>query len=199
MKENKQSVNKIPSCNEVGFTLIEMVVVVAVLAIVITTGISVFVSVSQSAERANLLEQLRYEGLRILDQIEREVKQAKNVESLDGNTTLRISSDLTGSDCIQYNFFAGDVGTNGYLTQCQGFCSSFDAPGFNRQNCPKFTDDSADSGFNIIGASFQTFSPPNRPKNLNLELTLSQNQLKVSRRNESGEITVESTVSLRSY
>ena len=129
MKENKQSVNKIPSCNEVGFTLIEMVVVVAVLAIVITTGISVFVSVSQSAERANLLEQLRYEGLRILDQIEREVKQAKNVESLDGNTTLRISSDLTGSDCIQYNFFAGDVGTNGYLTQCQGFCSSFDAPG----------------------------------------------------------------------
>ena len=192
--------NQVTIPSEAGFTLVEILVSIAILSIIIVATTSVFITVMQSAEKSTIQEKLRYEGLRMLDQIGREVRDAKSVEASDisGSALIRISLDAQGAECIQYTHYI-DPDVNGYITRCTGTCANLAAVSYDPTACPKFSDDSVSSGIDIKAVSYSVVSPSNRPKDVYITMTLANNVLIASRKSNIAEVTVKKTVSLRSY
>ena len=182
---------------EQGFTLVELLVSIVLLAIVVTAGVSVFMTVIRNSTKATILEQMRYEGLRIMDQMEREIKRAKDVNVLtlsNPDDSLEIAFDVNRNDCVQYTYYPATAGQNSFLRRCEGVCG-FSTPG----SCPRFTDVSVGSGIDVEAISFLVIEQPNRPKNVKITLNLRQNQLRVTRSSDEAQIEMTSTVTLRTY
>lgn len=71
-----------------GFTIIELLVAIGILGIVAGVGVQIFLTVSKSFAKAQIVSELQQEGSRVIAEISRVVKDAARVEAnITGDTT----------------------------------------------------------------------------------------------------------------
>ena len=173
-----------------GFTLIELLVAVSIFAIVVMITMSVLVSMVKSSNKARMLNRIRDDGTRVMEDIEREVKSADEilVSSTDVSLNLRIDNSYT-----QYNIVLGTSDTNGYVEK--------------KSNCPNtnfgnectistMTPTDADKGLNLT--SDTTFTVNGSEVKIILDLTQPVS-LPADKADYQASVRLESTVKTRSY
>jgi prepilin-type N-terminal cleavage/methylation domain-containing protein len=126
-----------------GFTLIEILVSMALLSILAGIGVSMFGIVNNSYNRANRINTIRTQGSQALEQLERSIRGATSASTDCTNGTTNCSLVLVfptdsidyisnGAGCTQitYAWIKPDFSakTNGQLTSQYGNCTPGPAP-----------------------------------------------------------------------
>lgn len=67
-----------------GFTLVEILVVIAIMGILMTIGTSVFINILRSSNKSQVLGQVRGEGSKVLELVSRSFQNSMDVYKVDG-------------------------------------------------------------------------------------------------------------------
>ncbi|PIZ44353.1 hypothetical protein CO180_04390 [candidate division WWE3 bacterium CG_4_9_14_3_um_filter_41_6] len=95
-----------------GFTLIELLITVGVLAIVSGLSVTIFVTISASYDKADIIARLSSDGNRIMDQITRSIRNSQDARVI-GGTELVLSYDKSlqnleyanNGNCTQVRYY----------------------------------------------------------------------------------------------
>lgn len=96
-----------------GFTLLEILVVMAILGILIGVASSVFISVLRSQNKTQVINEVRQNADLVINLIERDVRDASNLSPPSGNT-LTITRD---SGDIIWTCVPEGANNNGHFTR----------------------------------------------------------------------------------
>ena len=104
---------------EYGFTLVELLVSVVLFAIVMVMGSTALLSIIKSNNKAKLINRLRDDGSRVIEEVEREIKAADEVEVA---TSYNLDYRKNGNEYYRYSIVDGGSGNNNYIQkiQCTG-------------------------------------------------------------------------------
>ncbi|MDP1710411.1 MAG: prepilin-type N-terminal cleavage/methylation domain-containing protein [candidate division WWE3 bacterium] len=161
-----------------AFTLIELLVVVGILGVVGAVAADVFVNVSRSYNKANVIAEVERNGNAALAQMTLEIKNSR-VASRPNSRTL-ILTTASGA-AVTYLFVPQTASANGYIA---------------RNGIP-LTDNAFTSGVNVTGLSFSLLDAT--PPAVIITLTLTQPLGSPSRVDFQAGTTLKTTVSLRTY
>lgn len=78
-----------------GFTLIEMIVVLTLIVVVVGITISIFITGNKVFSDSDVKSSLQIEGQRVQEEISNIAMQAKCIESVEGDDSTGIISDIT--------------------------------------------------------------------------------------------------------
>ena len=163
-----------------GFTLLELLVVVGILGILGAVASDIFINVSRSYNKANVIAEIQRSGNASLSQIGSEIRNAQSVTSPEP-TTLNVVNSV--GSAVAYTFVPEDADNqkNGYVAR----------------NGNPLTDNDYFTGVNVTGLSF--FVAETDPPSVNIVLSLTQPLGAGSRIDFQASTTLTTTVSLRSY
>jgi len=163
-----------------GFTLIELLVVVGILGILGAVASDIFINVSRSYNKANVISEIQRSGNASLSQIGSEVRNAQSVTSSEP-TILNVVNSAGAS--VTYSFVPEDADNqkNGYVAR----------------NGNPLTDNDYFTGVNVTSLNFAVLE--SNPPSVNIVLILTQPLGAGSRIDFQASTTLTTTVSLRSY
>lgn len=100
---------------ENGFTLVEILVVIAIIAIVGTMLVAIFYSTLRGSNKAQILAIIKQNGQAVLENMDKTIRDADNVacNSLDGATLVIVKNGIY----TRYRFFPPSASTNGVIQQ----------------------------------------------------------------------------------
>lgn len=188
-----------------GFTLIEILMALAVLGIVAGVSVTVFLSVMQSYTKSVIINKLRSEGSRVMEDLSRVVKGGNELIGVGAgppyeNLTVILDREsleyAQNGNCETVNFvyqLAGSDYNNGILknlSDCDG----------TKVGEGEITDDDWITGVNVSSVSYTvTDGGGLRPDQINIELVLEQGLGAPSRKEYAAGVTLRNTVSTRDY
>lgn len=203
-----------------GFTLIEILVSIGIVAILSTVALSMFYGTIASYEKSNSLLELQANGERILSVLSREIRSARAVVGYDDSQNctqncpspyLIVQSQENPSICLYYGLVSTGVGepdlwsSNGYIFReeisCPADPSIYDgSPGSGAEALSNRNPTDPRNGINAVSLSFLVSAPTDRKASVQMSLELRQGvtgtaslppaQSRVS-------VTLESSTSLR--
>lgn len=182
---NKQYVRKLkpityhllPISSPAGFTLIEILTVVVILAIVAAIGTNMFFTILRGSTKTRVLAEVKQNGGYALNVLERTIRNAKGLSGGGSSITIINPDDTTTIfSCQDIN---GD-GINEILLDG----ASLTSDKVNVQGCSIFTVTEGEAGI--------------RPDMVTIDFTLSQAGI-VTRPEEEAVINFKTTVILRNY
>ena len=106
--------------NEQGFTLVELLVSLVIFSIVMGLGSTALLSIMQSNNKAKLINRLRTDGSRVIEEIEREIKVADEVQAL---TSYNLDYRKNSNEYYRYSIIDNSSTDNNnsiVKTQCTG-------------------------------------------------------------------------------
>jgi len=74
-----------------GFTLVEILISIGIVSIIAGIGISIFVALNATYDKAAVVTNLTHEGGRVMEVISRAVRSASDAQSLSGGSTLQLT------------------------------------------------------------------------------------------------------------
>jgi prepilin-type N-terminal cleavage/methylation domain-containing protein len=163
---------------ERGFTLIEMLVVIAIIAIIGTMSTQIILSVIRSSNKTNIQNEVRQNGAFVIDYLERDIRSATDA-TLTNATTLNLFQP--DGVTIQYVCTLGNASSNGNITRLgQELLNDDPSGGVRVQSC--------------------TFSlQPTSPIVITVDFTLNQPHGSPNRSDVTVTQNFRTTVSLRTY
>jgi prepilin-type N-terminal cleavage/methylation domain-containing protein len=125
-----------------GFTLIEVIVTVAVLGVLMTTISAIFINALRNANQANVVNEAKENATNVLDQFERDVRNGSDV-AITGNPN---EIKITSNNSTIYWQCVPPVGSssNGYIQRAEN----------NIANYHSVTNRDATLGVNVTNCSF---------------------------------------------
>ena len=168
-----------------GFTLVELLVVIAVLGILAGMGASIFMTIYQSYNKTRLTNQIRSEGERVIEDVEREVRNGQDV-TLSGSD-LQVAR--TDGSTVVYHFEPQHAGP----TPARG-------NGYIAKNGASLTSNDLTNGVNVSAFTFSIITPSNTPKQVVISsLRIAQSIDAPNRAGYQVSVELKTTVSLRVY
>lgn len=173
-----------------GFTIVEILIVMAILGIVLTAGTSVFLSTVSSSNKTKAQIDVKEAGRNASEQITRRVQSARTLSQPPGNTTQVTIGDSDGVSstltCIN-----GNSTTNGRLeiqSNATGLTTAL-------------TFDDVEKGVNVTDCSLVVVNGASgkEPPALRYSFTVSQPIGAPQRPEYQASIKIESSVVSRSY
>lgn len=161
-----------------GFTLLELVVVAAVIGTLGTIAATVFISITRAYNKANVIAEIEQNGNLALTTMSNEIRNALSVSS----TASGIEITNQEGDSVTFDFVAPTPSDNGYITR----------------NGSAITDTDAQTGVNIVACDFEVDSTVDPPV-VTLTITLEQPVGVPGRIDFQAETELTTTVSLRTY
>lgn len=165
-----------------GFTLIELLVVVGVIAIVGALAADIFVNVTRSYNKAEILSRVERSGNTVLSQMAGEIRTAQTVIS-PARGSFGSSLTITNAEgtTVTFSFVPPTSNTNGYISR----------------NGVSLTDNSYSTGVNVTSLSFSVVDA--NPLVVSVSLDLEQPLGAPGRLDFKADTTLQTSVSLRSY
>lgn len=102
--------------NQAGFTLLEVLVVTAILGVLIGVASNVFVAVLRSQNKTTITNEVRQNAILVIDLFERDVRSAESVAP-EGVTTDIITLNYSDGTEIIWTCEDETVVANGYFTR----------------------------------------------------------------------------------
>lgn len=178
-----------------GFTLIEILVVIAIFAILALVGTDLFSSVLRGSNKAQVQSEIKQNGQVVLNTIERYVRSSTNA-AVSGNKLTLTQRD---GESVDFEYVPGctpppSCSPNGKITLKIGSGTA-----------EELTNTNIVSGAHVQNAVFSVVSPtpPAVPSAttqvVEIELTLSQGTAAPTRKDFVAVITLKTTVLTRSY
>lgn len=164
--------------NQKGFTLIEMLVVIAIITIIGTISTQIILSLIRSNNKTNIQNEVRQNGAFVIDYLERDIRSASSVV-VPSATLLQLTQP--DGTVIDYVCAIGSSNSNGDITREGQSLVNIDAStGVKINSCAFTTQNSSPPLVTIDIVITQPYQSPNRS-----DLTVSQ--------------TFHTSVSLRTY
>lgn len=163
-----------------GYTLIELLVSIGIISIVAAIGVDIFLNITRSYNKANIITQIEQNGNLALSQMSYEIRNARSVSPTSGTTSTLSLVNQDGQDVV-FSFVPQTGSANGYVAR----------------NSIPLTDNSYSNGVNVIQLSF-TVTGVN-PLVVSITLALAQPLGAPGRVDYQAQTTLTTTVSLRTY
>jgi len=206
-----------------GFTLIESLISIALLAVISTIAINIFSSAVQSYNKANILNELQQNGNYVITLMEQKIRNAEEIINYEtigacsipsadcsGNTWVVIKTKNPGPtdpECIEFGLASPNPGVkNPYIYMAEPTLSSqcvfpsrpSEAAGVDKQELTNANYADPKSGVNITSLEF-VIDTVKDPPLVEILISLSQGEGTSSRPQYHADINLKTTVSLRSY
>lgn len=165
-----------------GFTLIELLVVIGVIAIVGAITADIFVNVTRSYNKAEIIDRVERSGNATLSQMSGEIRNARNVTS-PGAGFSGSSLTITGAtgSLVTFSFVSPTATDNGYVAR----------------NGAALTDNSYTTGVNVTSLLFSVLDA--NPRVVSITMQLEQPLGAPGRVDFKANTTLQTSVSLRTY
>jgi len=169
------------SCKR-GFTLIELLVVIGVIAIVGAITADIFVNVTRSYNKAEILSRVERSGNSTLSQMTGEIRNAQTVTS-PAKGSFGASLTITSAEgaAVTFSFVLPTPSANGYVSR----------------NGISLTDSSYSTGVNVTSLSFSIVDA--NPLVVSISLGLEQPLGAPGRVDFKADTALQTSVSLRTY
>ena len=165
-----------------GFTLLELLLVIGIVAIVGVIAADIFVNVTRSYNKAEIITRVQRSGNSVLAQMSSEIRNSRGVISPSPGAT---GSSLTIEDAsgkqVTFDFSPAAGGNNGYVSR----------------NGVAISDSDLSTGVNITNLSFTVLDT--RPLVVGISLSLEQPLGVPGRIDFQAATTMQTSVSLRTY
>ncbi|NIT04033.1 prepilin-type N-terminal cleavage/methylation domain-containing protein [Candidatus Saccharibacteria bacterium] len=162
----------------VGFTLLELLVVVGLIGIIGAIAADIFVNVSRSYNKANIIAEVERNGNIALSQMVGEIRNARSATSPDAQTLDIVNASGVN---VTFSFTPQTASDNGYVAR----------------NGTPLTDSSFASGVNVTSLVFSLADTD--PQVVSITMSLSQPLGVSSRVDFQAGTTIQTSVSLRTY
>ncbi len=108
-----------------GFTLVEMLVAVAIFMMVVTVAMSALMSIINANRKARAIQSVVSNVNFVIESISRDIRMGSDYNNVIDNTTINYISP--SGDRIYYHFVSPDLDKkiNGFLSKCTGSCDNF--------------------------------------------------------------------------
>lgn len=173
-----------------SFTLVELLVVVVLIGILSASVTDIFIHVTRSYNKANVIAEIGQNGNLALATMGNEIRNALSVSLIAGGSGLEIVNQ--DEETIRFCFISPTATTNGYVARRVGTGDCSLIP-----NDTPITDNSLVTGVDVYGGGFNVSTT--QPPLVTLRLQLRQPRGVPSRIDFRAETTLETTVSLRTY
>lgn len=214
---NQKPAITIVQASSQGFSLIELLVSIALLGIIAGIGVSLFAIINNAYNRADAVSRMQTQGQQSLEQVERSIRSASGVQLLSSTDpgcsatqclvltvpaasieyTLNGGCSLTGYSWTDANFTQGSI-ANGSLkryspTGGSGTCSAAPIELFD-------ADPSTGISVEPNGGDVFTVNTSSAISNVAISLTLTQGaQMKPSGNDTRVKVSLKTTTSMRKY
>ncbi len=198
--------HKPQTTNQTGFTLIEILVTVAILGLISTVAISIFTSMTAAYNKSSIINELREEGSRVMDDMERLVRSSSEANCINaaGSPTTCPTSGLgltlsegsleylQNGSCKEVKFQKQSAANKNdhiykFLSDCE----------VGAIGAGEMTNIDTTSGVNVLTLTFNVTGSD--PKVVKIYLTLEQGLAAAGRQDYQANVNLETTVSTRSY
>ena len=151
-----------------GFTLIEMLVVIAIITIIGTMATQIILSLIRSNNKTSIQNEVKQNGSFVIDRLERDIRGSSDVTSPDSEHLNLQQAD--GSE-ISYVCIQGSSSSNGDITRGgQSLLNTEAVTGVRVNNCSFGLQNTAPVLVTIAFTLIQPYQSPNRS-----DLTITQN------------------------
>ena len=128
-----------------GFTLVEMLVAVAIFMMVVTVAMSALMSVINANRKARAIQGVVSNVNFVVESISRDMRMGSDYSNFDGRDPLSsISYSSPSGYYIYYKFVAPKDGAHGYLSRCSSEHSSSCNSNINSDNYSQVTSPDVD-------------------------------------------------------
>lgn len=163
-----------------SFTLIELVVVVGVLSILSAVAADMFINITRSYNKANIIAEIEQNGNLAISTMSNEIRSALSVSPTSGTAS---SIDIVDQDgaAVTFSFISPTSNDNGYIA---------------RNGLP-IIDNERVTGVNVTHGMFTIVDAD--PPVVGITMTITQPKGVPGRIDYQAETTLKTSVSLRSY
>jgi len=167
---------------KIGFTLIELLVVIGVIAVVGAITADIFVNVTRSYNKAEIITRVERSGSTTISQMTEEIRNARAVVSPTPGST-GASLTITNAEGVQvvFSLVPPTSDKNGYVTR----------------DSTSITDNSYTTGINVTVLTFSVVDAA--PRVISIRMDLEQPLGAPGRVDFNANTTITTSVSLRTY
>ena len=176
-----------------GFTLVEFLIVLGILALVVGSSLLFLTSVFKGSNQANVTTEAKQNGQVVLDLLEKQIRNAIFAQSPSAGYIK-----LTGSseDPLHIKCFPSTASTNGWIGMV---ASGADSP-FDSSFVPLTNKDDTISGVDIQNCDFRVIeATPSLPAIVSISFGVNQGIAAPSRQDFLANVAFQTTISLRKY
>ena len=184
-----------------GFTLIEFLVVLGILTVAVGSSLLFLTSTLKGSNQAHISAEVKQNGQAVLDTLENQIRNARDVSALDSSTIPQIPSGASSAIHLTLS-----DGSSLFLACAEGSSSSngwigSSATGDVITTFTPLTSKDPKSGVNISSCSFSVTSADgtSQPPLVHISFDASQGVVAPSRQDFSSTIHFGTTLSLRNY
>lgn len=174
--------NSLYNRRKIGFTLIELLVVIGVIAVVGAITADIFVNVTRSYNKAEIITRVERSGNTAVSQMTEEIRNARSVVSpIPGSTGSSLTITNVDGAQVTFSLTPPTSGNNGYVT---------------RGSTP-ITDNSYTTGIDVTSLTFSVVDAT--PRVVSIHMDLEQPLGAPGRVDFSANTAITTSVSLRTY
>ena len=172
---------------KLGFTLLETLVVVTLLAIVGGASMTFFTSILKGSNQATITAEVKQNGQVVLDSLEKQIRNAAKAEKLTDKSGIKL---VMSDNKTLYVACFPPGSTNGYI-----------AVSNDGSNYTSITNQDLISGVDVKPCDIKCDCDPKstKPAVVTVDFTLSQGVGAPSRRDFAANVQFKTVISLRSY
>jgi prepilin-type N-terminal cleavage/methylation domain-containing protein len=174
-----------------GFTVVELLVVVALVAILSAVATDIFIHVTRAYNKANVIAEIEQNGTLVLASMGNEIRDAATVSPAVVGNGIEITT--REGDLIRFCFLPETATVNGYIARREGAgdCGVV-APASDTQ----ITDYDFINGINVTNSVF-TINNSAQPPVVRIEVSFSQPKGVPARIDFQAQTTLSTTITLR--
>lgn len=180
---------------KLGFTLIEFLIVLGVLAVAIGSSLLVLTSVLRGSNQANITSEVKQNGQATLDSIEGQIRNANDARDLlplPAGASDGVALTLSDGTSASIACFPAGANTNGSIKLLSGIVTSYTS----------LTNQDTVSGVDVTDCSFSVISATTgaqSPAIVKVSFVANQGIAAPSRQDFKANVKFETTISLRRY